>query len=143
MLPAGMSRRMSASVPRRGIVKTGVAAAAGVGLSKLGRLGNVPGVSRSPGIARAQEIPDAPQAPRPIIVQIDNDPRARPSSNLGAASYVYEYTAEGGVTRFSAIYIGQDDVGTIGNIRSGRMATIDIVQQFNGILVYHGGSSGI
>jgi hypothetical protein len=80
---------------------------------------------------------------RPFIVQIDNDFRARPSSNLGAAKVVYEYTAEGGVTRFSAIYKDQDDVGPIGNVRSGRLATIEIVQQFNGILVYHGGATGI
>ena len=90
-----------------------------------------------------EPVEPPPQVPRPLIVQIDNDPRARPSSNLGAAKYVYEYTAEGGVTRFSAIFIDQDDVGPIGNIRSGRMATIEIVRQFNGILYYHGGSTGI
>jgi len=119
-------------------VKAGVAAAAGMGLPGLGRLG------QAVRTVHGQEAPDGgPQAPRPIIVQIDNDPRARPSSNLGAAKYVYEYTAEGGVTRFSAIYANQKDVGTIGNIRSGRMATIEIVRQFNGILVYHGGSTGI
>jgi hypothetical protein len=76
-------------------------------------------------------------------VQIDNDPRARPASNLGRANYVYEYTTEGNVTRFSAIYVDQDDVGTIGNVRSGRLATIEIVQQFDGILFYHGGSTGV
>ena len=105
-----------------------------------------------PGAVRAQEEPvsqldpnaDGPPAPRPIIVQIDNDPRARPSMNLGAARYVYEYTAEGGVTRFSAIYMGdQEDVGLIGNVRSGRLATIEITQQFNAILAYHGGATGI
>jgi hypothetical protein len=83
-------------------------------------------------------------SPRPIIVQIDNDPRARPSSNLGAARIVYEYTAEGGVTRFSAIFTAdQEDVGPIGNVRSGRLVTIEIVQQFNAILAYHGGSTGV
>ena len=115
-------------------MRAGAAAAAGLGLGPLARRARWAG---------AQEVPDVPQAPRPIIVQIDNDPRARPSSNLGAAKYVYEYTAEGGVTRFSAIYADQDDVGPIGNIRSGRLATIEIVQQFNGILVYHGGATGI
>lgn len=88
-------------------------------------------------------VDPGPEQARPIIVQIDNDPRARPSSALGAARYVYEYTAEGGVTRFSAVYLDQPDVGLIGNIRSGRLATIEIVQQFNGILVYHGGATGI
>ena len=105
-----------------------------------------------PSVVRAQEEPvsqldpaaEGVPGPRPIIVQIDNDPRARPSMNLGAARYVYEYTAEGGVTRFSAIYMGdQVDVGLIGNVRSGRLATIEIVQQFNALLAYHGGASGI
>ncbi|MGH2370828.1 MAG: DUF3048 domain-containing protein [Chloroflexota bacterium] len=120
--------------------------------------GGLVGAALVPRIARAQvesppESPEepqqealpeeAPQAARPIIVQIDNDPRARPSSNLGAARYVYEYTAEGGVTRFSAVYVDQDDVGTIGNVRSARLPTIEIVQQFNGILAYHGGATGI
>jgi hypothetical protein len=80
---------------------------------------------------------------RPLVVQIDNEPRARPPSNLGAARYVYEYITEGNVTRFSAIYLDQDDIGTIGNIRSGRLATIEIVQQWDGILFYHGGSTGV
>jgi hypothetical protein len=87
--------------------------------------------------------PNAPELPRPIVVQIDNDPRARPPMALGAARYVYEYPAEGGVTRFSAIFKDQDDVGPIGPVRSGRLATIEIVQQFNGILAYHGGATGI
>ncbi|CAA9300144.1 MAG: hypothetical protein AVDCRST_MAG77-5549 [uncultured Chloroflexi bacterium] len=94
----------------------------------------------------SQVDPEAtgPASPRPIIVQIDNDPRARPSSALGAARIVYEYTAEGGVTRFSAIYTAdQQDVGLIGNVRSGRLATIEITQEFNGILAYHGGATGI
>jgi hypothetical protein len=109
-------------------------------------------LGRRLGPARAEEgetpeeaapPPAVPERARPIIVQIDNDPRARPSSNLGAATYVYEYTAEGGVTRFSAVYLDQQDVGPIGNVRSGRLATIEIVQQFDGILVYHGGATGI
>lgn len=103
-----------------------MAAATGVGLSGVSGVSGLFGAGRWARLARAQEVPDGdvpaedqgpppPQVARPLIVQIDNDPHARPSFHLGAASYVYEYTAEGGVTRFSAIYIGQDDVGTIGN----------------------------
>jgi len=112
--------------------------AAGVGLLPRGA-----GAQEEP-ISQLDPYAEGPAGPRPIIVQIDNDQRARPSMNLGAARYVYEYTAEGGVTRFSAIYMGdQEHVGLIGNVRSGRLATIEIVQQFNALLAYHGGASGI
>src|SRR5690242_13811295 len=93
--PSRMSGMIGVRARRRGVVQAGAAVAAGFGLS---------GVGLPAGVARAQETPPSddggapaqgPQVPRPIIVQIDNDPRARPSSNLGAASYVYEYTAEG------------------------------------------------
>src|SRR5687768_13519026 len=135
----GLSRLSAARLNRRRLLAGAAASATAAG-------------ALAPRVAHAQEEPvsqldpaaEGPAAPRPIIVQIDNDPRARPSMNLGAARYVYEYTAEGGVTRFSAIYMGdQEDVGLIGNVRSGRLATIEITQQFNAILAYHGGASGI
>jgi hypothetical protein len=124
--------------------------------SRRAFLGAAAGATLAAGLPRAagaqdeepvsQLDPEATGAPslRPLIVQIDNDPRARNSMNLGAAQIVYEYTAEGGVTRFSAVYPGDwDTVGLIGNVRSGRLATIEIVQQFNAILAYHGGATGI
>jgi hypothetical protein len=124
-------------LPRRAfLAASGISAAGGHFLTRLARAQEA--------VSSIDPEADGPEAPRPVIVQIDNDRRARPSSNLGAARIVYEYTAEGGVTRFSAIYTGdQVDVGPIGNVRSGRLATIEIAQQFNGILAYHGGATGI
>jgi hypothetical protein len=136
----GLSSVSGAPLGRRRLLSGAAAALAG-------------GAARVAARAHAQEdepvsqldpTAEGPAAPRPVIVQIDNDPRARPASNLGAARIVYEYPAEGGVTRFSAIFMGaQEDVGVIGNVRSGRLATIEIVQQFNAILAYHGGATGI
>ena len=118
-------------------------------IDRRGLVAGAAGAVAAPRRAYGQETPEADpedpgsELPRPVIIQIDNDPRARPSSALGAARYVYEYTAEGGVTRFSAVYKDQDDVGTIGAVRSARLATIEIVQQFNGILAYHGGATAL
>src|SRR5437867_11963535 len=76
---ASMSEVSGARAPRRAMVRAGAAVATGAGLF---------GIRRLAGVARAQEAPPLdestplPSAPRPIIVQIDNDPRARPSSNL-------------------------------------------------------------
>src|SRR5438552_4224317 len=39
----------------------------------------------------------------PLIVQVENSPSSRPQSGLSDATIVYEYVAEGGVGRFSAI----------------------------------------
>ena len=137
MRPILPSRPLSGT--RRRLLAAGGALAAGTtGLSKLAR------APEEGSVSQLDPSAEGPASPRPIIVQIDNDPRARPASNLGAARIVYEYTAEGGVTRFSAIFTAdQQDVGTIGPVRSARLATIEIVQQFNAILAYHGGATGI
>jgi hypothetical protein len=79
---------------------------------------------------------------RPIIVQIDNAIPARPALNLSAADVVYEYVAEGGVTRFSAIFT-KEDPGVIGPVRSARLAALEIARQFEALLVYHGASTGV
>jgi uncharacterized membrane protein len=39
---------------------------------------------------------------RPVLAKIDNAPQARPQSGLSSACLVYEYMAEGGITRFGA-----------------------------------------
>lgn len=57
---------------------------------------------------------------RPIAVMLDNlSPDARPQSGLNAASMVYETLAEGGITRFMAIYL-ENDAPMIGPVRSTR-----------------------
>jgi hypothetical protein len=79
---------------------------------------------------------------RPVVMQIDNARPARPPLNLTAADVVYEYVAEGGVTRFSALFT-RDDVGVVGPIRSARLISLEIARQFEALLVYHGASAGV
>jgi hypothetical protein len=57
---------------------------------------------------------------RPVAVMIDNlSPDARPQSGLAQASLVFETLAEGGITRFMAVYLDHD-APMIGPVRSTR-----------------------
>jgi len=76
----------------------------------------------------------------PIAVMIDNDPNARPQAGLAQAQLVYEAKAEGGITRFMAIFAGSDDLPIIGPIRSARPYYIDWARGFGALYVHVGGS---
>lgn len=77
---------------------------------------------------------------RPVYaVQIENSPEARPQSGLRDADIVSEAIAEGGITRFNAIY--QDNVpANIGPIRSLRPYYIDWFRPYDAAIVHAGGS---
>lgn len=80
---------------------------------------------------------------RNMIVKISNyPPVVRPQHGLSAADIVFEYEAEGGVTRFAAIYRSQNP-GRIGSIRSARLVDLELVQMFQGLLVYSGSNDWI
>jgi Protein of unknown function (DUF3048) N-terminal domain/Protein of unknown function (DUF3048) C-terminal domain len=58
---------------------------------------------------------------RPIAVTLDNfSPDARPQAGLDRASLVFETLAEGGITRFMAVY-QEHDASMIGPVRSTRL----------------------
>ncbi|WP_204517548.1 DUF3048 domain-containing protein [Brevibacillus fulvus] len=76
---------------------------------------------------------------RPIMVMVNNLPKARPQSGLDKADIVYEVLAEGEVTRFLAIYHSQKPE-VIGPVRSIRPYFIEIGRGFDAILVHAGGS---
>ena len=58
---------------------------------------------------------------RPIAVMLDNlSPDARPQSGLDRADLVFETLAEGGITRFMAVYQSQN-ASMIGPVRSTRL----------------------
>ncbi|MGH2441804.1 MAG: DUF3048 domain-containing protein [Chloroflexota bacterium] len=57
---------------------------------------------------------------RPVAVTLDNfSPDARPQSGLAQASLVFETLAEGGITRFMAVYL-EHEAAKIGPVRSTR-----------------------
>ena len=79
---------------------------------------------------------------RPVGVMIENHSEARPQSGLSAADVIYEIVAEGGITRFLAIFHCQDG-GTIGPIRSARTYFLDFVSEYgsNPLYVHVGGAN--
>jgi Protein of unknown function (DUF3048) N-terminal domain/Protein of unknown function (DUF3048) C-terminal domain len=80
-----------------------------------------------------------PSAPAPALVQVENSSPARPQSGLGSADVVYEYLTEGGISRFSAIYL-HAAAGRIGPIRSARLVSITLTRLYGAVLLYSGAS---
>jgi hypothetical protein len=79
---------------------------------------------------------------RPLVVKIDNAPLARPQSGLLSADIIIEHLAEGGVTRFDAIFwCGEGDA--IGPIRSARLIDLEVVPMLQAILVNVGASNEV
>lgn len=76
---------------------------------------------------------------RPIAVMIDNMASARPQSGLQNADIVYEMPAEGGITRYMAIFhhLSADKIGPV---RSARSYFIDKAMEYNAAYVHCGGS---
>ena len=71
---------------------------------------------------------------------LENSPDARPQSGLKEAEVVYEAIAEGGITRFAALY-QQNKPELIGPVRSIRPYYIDWVVPYNASFAHSGGSS--
>ena len=73
---------------------------------------------------------------RPIAVKIVNYPRTvRPQWGLAQADIVYEYYIERGITRFVAIFYGQD-VERAGPIRSGRFFDEHVFRMYQSYFVF-------
>ena len=71
---------------------------------------------------------------RPLAIKISNFPvQGRPHSGLMEADHVYEYFIGAGMTRFLAIYLGQDSP-EVGPIRSGRLIDGQLVSLYQGAL---------
>ncbi len=79
-----------------------------------------------------------PQRPA-LAIKVGNDPGARPQSGLSKADVVYEVQAEGGITRFIAVFQCQSPA-MVGPIRSLRWVDWHVVHQLgHPILVSAGG----
>ena len=73
-------------------------------------------------------------------IMIENSPDARPQSGLKQAGVVYEAIAEGGITRFLALY-QESKPQLIGPVRSVRMYYIDWAAPYNASIAHIGGSA--
>lgn len=87
------------------------------------------------GLPMQEDKPDI----RPVAIMIDNMASARPQSGLINADIVYEMPAEGGITRYMAIYHHQSS-DKIGPVRSARSYYLDKAMEYNAVFVHCGGS---
>lgn len=87
------------------------------------------------------EVSDQTLTTRPVTaIMIENSPDARPQSGLKDAGVVYEAIAEGGITRFVALY--QDaQPGLIGPVRSVRPYYVEWAAAYDAGVAHIGGSS--
>jgi hypothetical protein len=73
-------------------------------------------------------------------IMMENSPDARPQSGLKDSGVVFEAIAEGGITRFLALYQEQKPQ-LIGPVRSVRMYYVDWVAGFDASVAHIGGSA--
>lgn len=75
-----------------------------------------------------------------ISVMYDNLAEVAKHPGLDQARIVYEALAEGGITRFMAVYDSTQQVAEIGPVRSVRPYFIDWAMEYGGALMHVGGS---
>lgn len=66
---------------------------------------------------------------RPLGIMVENHKEARPQSGLSQADIIYEAVAEGGITRFLAIYYCQN-TKMVGPVRSARTYYLDLISEY-------------
>ncbi len=86
------------------------------------------------------EVASQDLANRPVTgVMIENSPDARPQSSLDQAGVVFEAIAEGGITRFLALF-QEAQPNYIGPIRSARPYYVEWAKTFDASYAHVGGS---
>jgi hypothetical protein len=75
----------------------------------------------------------------PALIQVPNDAGAVDQDGLQAADIVFEYLAEGGITRLTAVFSTGPDL--IGPMRSSRLVSLKIARHYKGLLFQSGESA--
>ena len=76
---------------------------------------------------------------RPLAIMIENHTAARPQVGLTKAAIVYEAIAEGGITRFMAVY-SPFDADKVGPVRSARQYYVEWARGLDAFYAHVGGS---
>ena len=80
---------------------------------------------------------------RPLAIKISNYPDCvRPQHGLSLADMVFEHYAEGGSTRFTAIFYSRD-APQVGSIRSARLIDLELPAMYRAALAFSGASDGV
>ena len=85
-------------------------------------------------------VPTGTEDIRPLAVMIENHPDARPQSGLSKANLVYEAIAEGGITRFMAVFANPQTSVRVGPVRSARTYFLDFATELNAFYAHVGGN---
>lgn len=93
------------------------------------------------GALYTKEEKDLWSARRPLTVMIENHADSRPQSGLNNADIVYEAVAEGGITRFMAVYYckvlqGAENKYDVGPVRSARTYFLDLASEYSDYPLY-------
>ncbi len=85
---------------------------------------------------------DAWEKRRPMGIMIENSKAARPQSGFSSADVVYEAEAEGGISRFMAVFYC-DDANIVGPVRSARTYYLDWISEYgtSPLYVHVGGAN--
>jgi len=84
------------------------------------------------------QVPPGSGRHRVAAVMIDNYPiDARPQSGLRAADIVYEVEAEGGITRYMALFL-EGQAQKIGPVRSARTYFVDLARPYDALFAHAG-----
>lgn len=93
------------------------------------------------GLLDGTPVADQTATTAPVTaIMLENSPDARPQSGLKQAQVVYEAIAEGGITRFLALY-QQNKPQLIGPVRSVRMYYVDWAAPYQASISHIGGSA--
>lgn len=76
---------------------------------------------------------------RPVMISVENHPKARPQWGLTSSDIVWEMVAEGGITRMLLMYADYTRIPEkVGPTRSARHYFVDLVEGFDAIFVHFG-----
>ena len=78
---------------------------------------------------------------RPLAIMVENHQESRPQSGLSSADIVYEAIAEGGITRFMALYYCNLSDVQVGPVRSARTYFLDWLGEYDALYAHVGGAN--
>jgi len=75
----------------------------------------------------------------PLGIMVENHTGARPQIGLNKSSVIYEAIAEGGITRYMAVF-GTSETDVVGPVRSARTYYVDWAEGYNAYYAHVGGN---
>jgi Protein of unknown function (DUF3048) N-terminal domain/Protein of unknown function (DUF3048) C-terminal domain len=78
----------------------------------------------------------------PLLIKVSNSPQVVPQTGLALADVVMEHYSEGGITRFTALYL-TNTPEKVGSVRSCRLIDIELVVIYGAGEVCSGTSGGV